>query len=917
MLKTFALKTEYRVNPVGIDATKPRLSWEVESDIQNTLQSAYQVQSAYSEEDLIKGKNMLWDTGKIFSDNSVHIEYSGKIPGACQRIYWRVKIWDNHSRESEWSTHAFWEAGLMNNAEWKARWIEPGFEEDTSVSVPSPYLRREFNLGKKVVRARIYVSSHGLYQLWLNGKKVSEDLFTPGWTSYHHRIQYQVYDVTNLLEQGENALGAILGDGWYRGFFGWQGKKNIYGEKLALILQMRVLFEDGNDYLLITDRHWKSSTGPILMSDIYNGEIYDARLEIDGWNMPGFDDHKWYSVNEAEYPIDVLASSDCQPVLCTGVLEPVKKIITPKGETVFDFGQNLTGWVRFSLKAGHGDKITLKHAEVLDKEGNFYTQNLRAAKAQDTYFFKGGGTETYEPRFTFHGFRYLKIEDFQGEVKCEDLSAMVIHSGFAETGSFECSEPLVNQLQHNIQWGLRGNFLDVPTDCPQRDERLGWTGDAQVFAPTACFNMDVCCFFEKWLKDLAADQRVDGSVPWVVPMIVDGGGCTGWSDGYGATGWADAAVIIPWTVYQVYGNKRILEAQYPSMKAWVGYMVKKAGNGFIFNKGFHFGDWLSFTGYHSYRYNAPDYGFAGANTDKDLIATAYFYYSALIVQKIAVILDKKEDSQSLERLCINIKKAFQKEFITPSGRLVSGTQTAYALALAFDLLPEELREIAVQRFADNVEYFGHLTTGFLGTPYLCTTLADNGYSTQAFKLLFNKKYPSWLYPVTMGATTIWERWDGIRPDGSFQDAGMNSFNHYAYGAIGHFLYSRVAGIMSDPEFPGYKRILIKPYVTGELTFVKAEFQSVYGLIKSDWRLKEDKLIIDVSIPSNTTARIEIPADSDDMITENGMKINESGYFELSGVENGRVIIGAGSGSYHFEVIYDTKTLDKSRKTGLA
>jgi alpha-L-rhamnosidase len=887
------LRTEYKTNPIGIDVVQPRLSWEIVSDERNVLQVAYQVRAASSPENLKSGKALFWNTGKKISDNSVHVNYNGPALQSGQRIWWQVKIWDNKGNESDWSDIAFWEMGLLRESDWKASWIEPDIEENVSVSNPCPYLRKEFKIKSKIREARIYVTCHGLYQLSLNGEKVSDELFTPGWTSYHKRLQYQVYDVTEQVQTGRNAVGIILGDGWYRGNLAWNGKRNTYGNKLALLFQLKITYENGNEEYILSDDTWKATTGPILKSDIYNGETYDARLEINGWNKSGYNDRSWSGVTIKDYSKKILVGSEGPVVRITQTIKPVSKLITPKGELVFDLGQNIVGWVQFTLKGEPGNKITLKHAEVLDKEGNFYTDNLRSAEAEDQYIFNGNGIETFEPHFTFHGFRYIKIEDYPGEITPEDISGRVIHSDMTPTGNFDCSDTLINRLQKNIQWGLRGNFLDVPTDCPQRDERLGWTGDAEVFAPTACFNMDVAAFYTKWMKDFIADQNEDGSVPWVVPMVIKGGGGTGWSEGYGATGWADAAIIIPWTVYQAYGDVRILETQYESMKAWVEFMRKQSGDTYLFNKGFHFGDWLAFATTQS------DY--PGATTDKDLIATAYFYHSTDLLQKIAMILGKEQDVKDLSELKAKIKSAFQKEFITPAGRLSSNTQTAYVLALAFDLVPEELKSSAAERLADDVRKFGHITTGFLGTPLICHVLTENGYSDLAYMLLFRKQYPSWLYPVTMGATTIWERWDGIRPDGSFQSAGMNSFNHYAYGAVGNWLYSEVAGISIDPELPGYKHFIIKPYLTDKLTWARAEHHSVYGGIQSYWEQKEGFLKLHVVIPPNTTAMIEIPAKEASNITEGGIAVAGVSEITVKGTAEDRVLLQVGSGTYDFEI----------------
>ena len=545
-------------------------------------------------------------------------------------------------------------------------------------------------------------------------------------------------------------------------------------------------------------------------------------------------------------------------------------------------GQNMVGWVRLKVQGKKGDKITLKFAEVLTKEGNFYTDNLRSAKCTDMYILKGEGQEIYEPHFTFHGFRFVQIEGLTTQPSLDQITGVVIYSDMKPTGSFSCSDPLINQLQHNIQWGQKGNFLDVPTDCPQRDERLGWTGDAQVFSMTAAYNFDVAPFYTKWLGDVSADQLPSGRVPHVIPDVLKGDG--------GATAWADASVVVPWTMYQVYGDKRILEVQYSSMKAWVEYMSGRAGEDFLWTGDPHFGDWLAFAT------NNSDY--PGATTEKDLIATAYFSYSSGLLSKTAAIIGKTEDAKKYAQLSANIKKAFLNEFVTPSGRLVSHTQTAYSLALAFNLLPENLIPKAAAFLAADVKKFGHLTTGFVGTPLLCKALSANGYDELAFMLLNRKEYPSWLYPVTQGATTIWERWDGQKPDGSFQDVGMNSFNHYAYGAIGEWLYHYVAGMDIDPENPGYKHILLAPHPGGGLTHANAEFLSLYGKVKSAWKMDGNDFVYEVTVPANTTATVTLPGAKSGQLTVNAQQLTASAKENLKQSEKG-ISLSIGSGSYTF------------------
>jgi alpha-L-rhamnosidase len=878
------LRTEYKTNPVGIDVLKPRLSWEMKSPVRNVMQAAYQVRAALDREDLSAGSDLIWNPGKIPSGQSVHVEYDGPPLRSGQRIYWQVRIWDDLGGISGWSAPSYWEMGLLNRSDWKASWIEPPADTGLAAGRPCPMLRKEFGITKKIRQARLYVTAHGLYQVEINGQKTGDEVFTPGWTSYRKRIQYQTWDVTGLLREGKNALGVTLGNGWYIGFPNWDKKAVIYGDRLGLLLQLDISYEDGSQEQVVSDAGWKCSTGPILFSGIYNGETYDARLEKKGWSSPGFPGEEWKAAGVVAFDSAALVAPQGPPVRKIQELIPVRIFSAPNGKTVADMGQNMVGWVRLKVSGPAGMKIRLRHGEVLDKEGNLYTGNLRGARQTIEYTLKGEGEETYEPHFTFQGFRYVEVDGWPGEVTPGSLTGIVIHSDLSPAGTFECSDSLVNRLQHNILWGLKGNFLDVPTDCPQRDERLGWTGDAQVFASTACFNVDAAAFYTKWLKDLALDQQKDGLVPHVIPDVLKSGG---------ATGWADAAVIIPWTLYLCYGDTRILEEQYPSMKAWIDYMKSQAGDSYIWNKGWHWGDWLAFSTTRS------DY--PGATTDKDLIATAFFYHSTALLQKTATILGRTDDAEEFLTLMKNIRKAFLREFVTPNGRLSSNTQTAYVLALHFGLLPDEMRVEAARRLAADVDRFKHITTGFLGTPYICHVLSDYGYDDLAYMLLLRHTYPSWLYPVLAGATTIWERWDGIRPDGSFQDEGMNSFNHYAYGAIGNWLYGKVAGIQADESEAGYRKIMIDPHVTDKLDWAGAGYYSMYGKIASRWQKDGEVLRLQVSIPPNTTARIHVPAADAAKIYEGGKPVSAIPGLKVSGTVNGKVIIEAGSGEYGFEV----------------
>ncbi|QJD82789.1 glycoside hydrolase family 78 protein [Cohnella herbarum] len=881
-LHVYDMRCEYRRNPLGLDDRKPRISWKLSSGARGLMQTAYRIQVAAES----RFDHPIWDTGIVSSDHSVLVPYEGAELASRTRYYYRVRVWDNAERESEWSETAYWETALLDSEDWKASWIAPD-REDEELPEEIDYLRKEFRSRETLTSARIYATALGVYKLYVNGQPADDAVLTPGWTSYRKRLQYQTFDVTELIQEENNAIGVMLGNGWYAGDLGWMDGRRFYGNRRALLLQLHLTYEDGSEEIVRSDESWTSGSGALRMSELYHGEVYDARLEQDDWHRPGFSARGWRSVRLTNELHGTLVAQQGEPVRIIQQLEPASIFTTPRGEVVLDIGQNLVGWMRFKIESDAGKTIIVRHAEVLDADGNFHTANLRTAKQTIHYICKGGGEETYEPIFSFQGFRYVHVEGLTAEEAAGRFTACVLHTDMEHTGAFRSSDPLLNQLQSNIVWGQKGNFLEVPTDCPQRDERLGWTGDAQAFVRTAAYNFNVAPFFAKWLKDLAADQRPDGGVPHVVPDLPF---C-----GYDSSAWSDAAVIVPWTMYLCYGDKRLLETQYESMRSWVEFIRAQGSDEYLWNTGFHFGDWLALDG--------PGDQVAGATT-KELIATAFYAYSTGLLAEAAEALGKSDDLRTYANLRTKIGEAFRREFVTPSGRVACPTQTAYALALMFDLLEEKDRPRTAQMLADHIRESGEqLTTGFIGTPYLCHVLTRFGYNDLAYRLALRREYPSWLYSVTQGATTIWEHWDGIKQDGSFWKDEMNSFNHYAFGAIGDWLYRVVAGIDTDPSGPGYKKIVIKPQIGEGLTEAEAVYQSLYGEIRSAWLLETgDRMQVVVKVPPNTTAEVWLPNAEPESIRESGLTIERvEGILTVDSIETDvRLVIGSGTYLFKFD-----------------
>jgi alpha-L-rhamnosidase len=739
-------------------------------------------------------------------------------------------------------------------ASWNARWIASPVVGGPRTPAPAPFFRNTFSLPAAPLRAQLHATALGLYDLEINGQPASPAVFAPGWTDYRVRIPYQTIDVTALLRAGENALGAILGDGWYCGHVA-EKDRQFYGDRPAFLAQLEIELPGGASLTLATDGTWKTTTGPILENDLIMGESHDARLELGAWSSPGYDDAAWQPVLLPPAPAAPLAAQDWPPVLRHEIIPcprpfPHDDLAWGPKKRRYDLGQNITGRLRITVRGKRGTTLKLIHAEVLNPNGTLYTENLRSARATDHYTLRGGGPETWEPRFTFHGFRYAELR-WQGDasdVAIESVEGVVLHSDTPRTGHFSCSHPLLNQLTHNILWGQKGNFLEVPTDCPQRDERLGWTGDAQVFIRTAAFFMDVSGFFRKWLQDMRDAQGKAGDIPPVIPHTGSFG-----LPGDGGPAWADAAFICPWTLYQCYGDLSYLRDHYGCMARYMEYLEKEKVLGFIRchpeKDGWGgFGDWLALDGS----------GRTDGGTPKDLIGTAFYAHNADILARSAALLGKADDAARRRELHGRIVQAFQNRFVTPDGFIAAGTQTAYVLALHFHLVPEAVRPATARQLVRLIERNGwKLGTGFVGTPYLLHVLESTGHLDVAYRLLEQEAFPSWLFPVKNGATTIWERWDGWTPDKGFQDKGMNSFNHYAYGAVGDWMVSTVAGL--EAAAPGYKEIRFKPRPGGTLTHAKAHLRTPHGEAAIRWELKDQALHLTLTVPEGTTARLDLPA----------------------------------------------------------
>jgi alpha-L-rhamnosidase len=899
-LSPYGLRCELLAEPLGIDEPRPRLSWVLASDRRGAAQRAYRVRVAHRPEDLSGTDRLCWDTGVVASDETLHLEYDGTPLTSSTRYHWRVDVWDagtdSGGGEPDGSARSWFETALLHPDEWQARWIgrdplaappmEPPQGSDrsprTDVLDPPAQLRRTVTLDTAPVRARVYATARGIYELRVNGRRAADVELAPGWTEYHHRLLYQTYDVTDLLTAGDNVIAAVLADGWWSGYVGFDPRHAArhYGDAPYLLAQLVLDFADGSRRVVGTDGDWREHHGATRYADLLMGEYRDARAGTDGWDRPGFDATGWAPVRTAEIAPTgpALVADPAQPVRVVDELSPVSIVDRGDGRFIVDLGQNMVGRVRLTVPAATaGTRIELRHAEMLTGDGELYLANLRSAEATDVYLTGGPDTEVFEPAFTFHGFRYVEVRGYPGTLRPDAITGRVLSSDTPPAGEFACSDETVMRLQSNIRWGQRGNFVAIPTDCPQRDERLGWTADAQIFLPTACRNADVSAFFARWMADVVAGQDDDGAFGDMAPRL-----CLLRE---GAPAWGDGGVVVPWHLYRTYGDRRVLARSYPAMAAWVEH-IHRHNPDLIWRHrvGNHYGDWLQ----------------VDARTPREVLATAYFARSARLVARAAEVLGHTDDAHRYAELADAVREAFRTAFVADDGRVHGGTQTGQLLALAFDLLPAHLVDAAVQHLVADIRARGdHLSTGFVGVALLCPVLTDHGHADLAYALLHQDTYPSWGYSIAHGATTIWERWDGWTEEHGFQSAAMNSFNHYSLGSVGDWLYGRVAGLDQSAGSVADRRLELRPTPGGRLTWATARYESPRGAAACGWRLAEGHIQFDVQVPVGSTAVLHLPTDDPSGVREGDTAVARSPGVTVVADESTRLVLELAAGRYQF------------------
>lgn len=885
-LSAYDLRTEHLAEPLGIDVAVPRFSWRLRSGRRGAAQSAYRIV-------VRSGDREVWDSGRVESSQTSGIELATRLSSRTS-YRWFLEVFDETGVRSEPETASF-ETALLSPTEFRGAWIgrdvhwdapdnelDPPVDDDIPTKVrhipPAAHLRREFGVTTPVTRARAYATARGLYTLHVNGRRVGDHELAPGWTDYRDRILYQTYDLTPLVRDGLNAIGIVLADGWWSGYVGFDSRRQgkHYGTAPQAWAMIVLEHDDGTETVITTDATWREHRGAIGYTDPLMGELVDARQELHGWTEPGFDDSAWAPARELAHDHDLLVAQVDEPIRATLEVPAVERLADPDGRALYDFGQNLVGRVRVELGAmSAGQQVVLRHGEVLDDDGRLYTANLRTAEARDVYVSAGSASNLFEPTFTVHGFRYLELSGLEHPPAPDQVTAVVLHNDTPFVGEITTSSADVNQLVSNIRWGQRGNFVGVPTDCPQRDERLGWMADAQVFLPTAALGADVAAFFTRWLRDVRFAQSPEGSFPDVAPVVSEF-----FADG--APAWADAGVIIPWHLYRVYGDRRLLADSFESMTRWVDF-VERENPDLIWRRrvGNHYGDWLQID----------------AVTPRPVLATAYFARSAELVARAASVLGHDVQAARYDDLAHRVRAAFVEAFVDDDARIEGDTQTAYLLGLAFELLPERLRARAADHLVRTIEAHDRLlTTGFVGVSLLCPVLSEIGRSDLAYALVETDRYPSWLYSVRHGATTIWERWDGWTEHAGFQSVEMNSFNHYSLGSVGEWLVRFVAGIDQTPESVGYEQLRIAPQIGGSLTRVAARYETPRGLVATEWSIEGGDVEVAASVPPGTTARVSLP--SGDVLESAGTLVETAGVSDIA-VGDGLTEFTITSGDYRF------------------
>jgi alpha-L-rhamnosidase len=885
------LRAEYRTDPLGIDVGKPRLSWRVaavEPGARGVRQSAYRILVASSESALVAGRGDLWDSGKVGAEESTHIIYGGKPLPSGTRAFWRVRLWDQKGAASAWSRPARWSMGLLRPEDWKGKWIgkdggESGPAEARALA--ARMLRKEFRAAGRVVRATAYLSGLGVSELYLNGRRAGDHVLSPGLTEYDKRVFYVTYDVTGQILAGANAVGVILGNGRY-----WAPRvkspiamRNFGYPKL--LFQLDLEFADGSRQTIASDESWKLTTeGPIRANNEFDGEEYDARREMAGWARAGFDDANWEPAGVVDAPKGALVAQMAEPMRVTETLKPAKITQPAKGVFVFDLGQNMVGWCRLRVSGPAGTTVKLRHAETLQPDGTLYTANLRSARAEDRYTLKGGGPETWEPRFVYHGFRFVEITGYPGEPKLDAIEGRVVHDDLRRIADFECSNALLNRLHRNILWGVRGNYRSIPTDCPQRDERMGWLGDRSVVSRGESYLHDVAAFYSKWVADIEDAQRPTGSIPDVAPAywVLYNDGVT----------WPSTFVLASSMLYDQYGDRRVIERHYPAMKKWIDYMRGFLQDGLMPKN--TYGDWCvppeSPTLIHS---KDP-----ARQTNGTLISTAYFYQMLRLMSRYARLTGNEADAPGYEALASGMKQAFlQRFFRADRNQFDNGTQTSSVLPLAFGLAPDDRRRAVFDALVTKIgkESDNHVGVGLIGAQWLMRTLSENGRADLAYTIATQKTYPGWGYMIGKGATTIWELWNG-----DTADPAMNSGNHVMQiGDLNVWFYEYLAGIRTDPDRPGFRRIVIRPYPAGDLSFVRASHDSMHGRIASHWRKSGGRFELDVTIPPNTSATVWVPAASPERVSESGKPAAEARGVKFLRQEAGVAVFAVESGVYRF------------------